>query len=548
VTSPRATPSRAAPGTRGEPGQRLVVPALLALAFLLGCFPMGDFDVWWHLRTGQLILEQGAVPRVDVFTYTNADRPWIDLYWLFQVGLAVLYRVGGASALVLAKAAGGTAIVALSLAARQKDSRAWPAVVVWLPALVMLSGRLCERPELASLFLLAGFLFVLGRAADKPRLLWLLPAAQVLWVNCHGFFVLGLLVLAAYLAGLAIERIRKGAAPVPQPPWKILAPASIATLLACLVNPYGVDAMKLPLEQFAKLGSAGVYRVNIGELKTVGDFVATAPVTNPYLLAFFSVLGLGVGSFVWLARRGRVPFFRIVLFLVAAYLGWQATRNSALFAVVVAFVTIWNLDDAVASTAASMDRPTSEQSRRRQRRPVPRAPRDLALLAAIAVWAILTASGALYAWAGERRTIGFGERKQWYAHDACAFLARPELPARIIAFNLGQAAVCIAHAAPAHKQFMDPRLEVNAQETFERYLAGLRKLWRGEPGWEMPLGVDHERTAELPAILIERGVLGRAARNLSRDRRWRCVFADEVATVFVASGFADAHGLAERKF
>jgi len=115
-----------------QPGQRLhliVLAALLALTFLLGCFPMADFDVWWHLRTGQLILERGEVPRTDWFTYTNATRPWIDLYWLFQVGLALLFRAGGASALVLLKATSGTAIVALSLIARRRGGRPGPS---WL--------------------------------------------------------------------------------------------------------------------------------------------------------------------------------------------------------------------------------------------------------------------------------------------------------------------------------------------------------------------------------------------------------------------------------
>ena len=112
------------------------------------------------------------------------------------------------------------------------------------------------------------------------------------------------------------------------------------------------------------------------------------------------------------------------------------------------------------------------------------------LLAAVMLVAIATASGGMYAWAGENRTIGFGERKQWYEHDACAFLARPDLPERIAAYNISQAAVCIAHNAPAHKQFMDPRLELNSQETFERYLDGIRKLWRGQPDWEAPPGID----------------------------------------------------------
>jgi hypothetical protein len=224
-------------------------------------------------------------------------------------------------------------------------------------------------------------------------------------------------------------------------------------------------------------------------------------------------------------------------------LGWQVTRNSALFALVAAFVIAWNLDEV------SRSRPVTPAARssKKARRPGAGAPAkrnlDPILLVAIVLLAILTASGGLYAWAGENRTVGFGERKQWYAHDACAFLARPDLPERIAAFNISQAAVCIAHAGPAHKQFMDPRLELNSQETFERYLDGIRKLWRGQPDWEAPLGIDYTRPDDTPALLIERGVLARAADVLAQDPRWRRVYADGVAVVFVTTAFAERHGL-----
>ena len=527
-----------------EPGQRLVLGALLGLAFLLGCFPMGDFDVWWHLRAGQLILEQGAVPRTDLFTYTNADRPWIDLYWLFQIGLALAYRAGGASLLVLLKAACGVAIVGLSLLGRRRDARAWPAVLAWLPAVVLLSGRLCERPELVSLLLLSGFLAVLGGAAERPRLLWLLPVMQLVWVNCHGFFVLGPLLLAAYAAEAIYRRLRPLPADRPRPGLGLLALVCAATLLACAASPYGLGAARLPLEQWGKLG-AGVYRTSIGELKTIGDFIAQAGINNPYLLGNAVVLGLGLASFGLLARRRQVVPFRALVFVAAAYLGWQATRNSSLFAVVAAFVTMGNLDDLARAAPAPAADASRKRSRSRSVTPRRRRNPNVVLLAAIAALAVAVLSGALYAWAGEGRRVGLGERRDWYAHEACAFLARPGLPELIVAYNLGQAAVCIAHTAPLRKQFMDPRLEVNRQETFERYLAGMHKLWLGEPGWEVPLGIDYSRPAELPALLIERGPLHRAADNLARDARWRRVFADRVATVFVPTEIALAQGLPE---
>ena len=539
---------RPAPGSP-EPWRRVLLASLPALAFLLGCTPMSDFDVWWHLRTGQLILQTHTVPRVDLFTYTNATRPWIDVHWLYQVGLALLHGAGGASALVLVKATAGAAIVGLTLLGRRAEQPAWPVALAWLPSVVMLSGRLSERPELVSLVLLAVYLAVLAQAPRRPRWLWVLPAVQLLWVNCHGFFVMGPLVLAAYAADWLATRLRPPSIAVERPPASVFAAVAAASALACLVNPYGLDAVGFSFEQFQKVGP-GLYRSTIGELKSAGDFIAAAGVWNPYLLAYFASVLLGVVSFVACARRRRLSVSRGQLVGAGAYLGWEATRNNGLCAVIAAFVTTWNLDDVWAGRAAgdAGAAPSTKGARRRTHEAKPSAPRrrpnaNVVLLAGVGALAVATVSGALYAWAGEGRRVGLGERPHWYAHDACAFLARPDLPARDVTYNISQAAVCIAHGAPAHKQFMDPRLEVNTQETFERYLRGIQRLWRGDAGWEEPLGIDHARPDEVPAILIERGPLGRAAEVLSHDPRWRCVFADALAMVFVTSRFADQHGL-----
>jgi hypothetical protein len=236
----------------------------------------------------------------------------------------------------------------------------------------------------------------------------------------------------------------------------------------------------------------------------------------------------------------------LLLFAASVYLGWQATRNSALFALVTAVVTSWNLDDALDLARVRVATKRAFPAQRTSRDP-PRLwqKHSLASLVVIAILGLVVASGMLYAWADEGRTVGFGERPDWYAHQGCAFLARPGMPERIAAFNLGQAAVCIAHTAPEHKLFMDPRLEVNSQETFEHYLAAFNKLWQGGADWETPLGVDYSRPDEIPALLIDRGPLDRGIEALARDPRWRCVHSDKVAVVFVATTFAHAHQLAE---
>ena len=231
----------------------------------------------------------------------------------------------------------------------------------------------------------------------------------------------------------------------------------------------------MPIEQFHKLGStAGIYRTTIGELKTAGDFIAVAGVWNPYFLAYFATFSWAWSVSSLCARRAGFRLFRGLIFIAGAYLAWQATRNNALFGVIAVLVTTWNFDDALAARLPADPAPPrrsragalpsarsffSKTSNEARGWPGPTP----SLLVAVGALALATVSGALYAWSGEGRRVGWGERPRWFAHDACAFLARPDLPERIAAFNISQAAVCIAHSAPQHKQFMDPRLEVNTK-------------------------------------------------------------------------------------
>jgi hypothetical protein len=44
-----------------------------------------DPDLWWHLRTGQWIMETGHIPRSDPFSFTRAGSPWVSHEWLSEV-------------------------------------------------------------------------------------------------------------------------------------------------------------------------------------------------------------------------------------------------------------------------------------------------------------------------------------------------------------------------------------------------------------------------------------------------------------------------------
>ena len=56
---------RASLPNKTSPVDRLLPAEFGVLAFLLGCYELFDPDIWWHLKSGQWILENGRVPFLE---------------------------------------------------------------------------------------------------------------------------------------------------------------------------------------------------------------------------------------------------------------------------------------------------------------------------------------------------------------------------------------------------------------------------------------------------------------------------------------------------
>ena len=85
---------------------RRVCVAILALGlFTMAVRPLTDPDVWWHLRTGQLTLQNHSVFHTDPYSFTRFGQPWINHEWLSDVLLFGIYRLAGFGGLIVAFAA-----------------------------------------------------------------------------------------------------------------------------------------------------------------------------------------------------------------------------------------------------------------------------------------------------------------------------------------------------------------------------------------------------------------------------------------------------------
>lgn len=585
--SPPARKSRSQTSTKapdsparveGSPGLRLfdwtLVASFLALAFLLGVFPLKDTDFWWHLRTGDLIRQTGQVPTTDLYTFTVPKAPWIDLHWLFQVAISWGYQHGGVPALNLAKCVITCAALLLLIMAKKRD---WPVSVMllaWIPALLVLSGRMYVRPETLSLLYLSIDLAVLARLHREPRWTFLLPVVQLAWVNTQGLFVLGPIVIGFALIDAVL---RPGAFSEGKKRWwRIVGVSTLLTGVACLFNPYGLIGALYPIQLAGTMGNP-VFSENIAELTPIPTFIKrNVGWSNLPLQLHIVTMVLGAFSFlipmVWTManrlRTGRpaedvdgsprkagktkggdkpskprkkksgkgaeerepawsLSIFRLLLFASFSFLSWQATRNSHQFAAVVGSVTAWNFGEWVAAVRA---RRVSEGASVSGFTLLPR----VVAQACLAVLFVAVATGKYYELTAEGREIGLGEESLWYPHDAIKFSGTPGMPERFISFHDGYSGLYDYYNGPERKVFADARLEVIGPEVFERYINLRRRISmdKDESAWSRELD-DLGR----PAILAGNADASNLGANLMASQHWRCVWFDPIAAVFVHDAY-----------
>lgn len=244
---PSPAPGPALPAVRQSGSRwRLASSTVLGLgvavwALKVGLAPLSDNSFLTHVATGRLVLDEG-IPRVDPYTFTAPGTPWVVQSWLAAALYATLDRIGQDGALLALNAA---LVVGLGLAVvrltRGLDSLLPRVAIVGL-AVGVGAGSWTERPLLFGLLFLALILLVAGGpdAGPRPDPRWLAPAFAV-WVNVHGSFPLGLVLLVCLAAGACLDGVPPARA------LRALRWAAIGALVGAL-GPLGPRLLLFPVE------------------------------------------------------------------------------------------------------------------------------------------------------------------------------------------------------------------------------------------------------------------------------------------------------------
>ncbi len=327
---------------------RRVFVAILALGlFAMAARNVTDPDVWWHLRTGQLILQNHGLFHTDPYSFTRFGAPWIDHEWLSQLLIFGVYELANWGGLIVLF--GVVIAAAFMVVFFRSAGRPYIAGVITLLGAFASAPSWGVRPQMLTLLLTSVLLLMLERSYKRPGLLWLLVPLMLLWVNLHAGYALGIALIILFLLGDALDiafgvedfALKGNSARAARFRTLILVIVACATVI--VLNPYGTAMYAYPL---ATLRSQAMQSY-IGEWASP-DF---------HQLKYLPVLAMIMATLVLpsLSPR-RVSPRELLLLLVATYAALRSVRHIPIYTLIAipilsALVDAWMQQRAAAKTS-----------------------------------------------------------------------------------------------------------------------------------------------------------------------------------------------------
>jgi len=467
--------------------------------------PTTTTDLWTHLRVGEDVLAEGVFPSVERYSATAEGRPFIAHEWLSAVVLAIIHSaLGGPGLTLLRGGAVGAALALLLFAAPVAQRRNLAFAVLLILAACLISFRAHVRPHLFTLLILCGLTFLLERWRRNrsfAELAWVVPI-HFLWVNLHGAYLFGIGLLGV----LTICVGACAAVPALQPRDETTYRASdsaqlgiltLASGLACLLNPYGVHIFEFSL----RMSEGSEYmRFSIWEWRST---LQIGP-GKPWFPAYCA-MGILVWSSILLRLRAR-PVLDFAVGSVVTYLSLRANRF-------VPYLAIFGLPIAARAWCA-LEEKLDLDSRPRFRW----AASGLVVLYLIATSA---GPGAVYG-ARLRRQIGWGTGGDM-PYESVSFLEN-STHRGVIYNDYNDGALIIYRLYPRIRPVMDSRMDIYGEKLVREYGRSRRDL-DAFYAYLDKYGVSLALLANTKAYrsLIE---------SLEANREWRRVFQSQRRTLF----------------
>jgi hypothetical protein len=490
-------------------GADLIFVALLgALVFTpLSVRLLGDAGIGWHIRTGQQILAMHAIPRVDSFSSTMAGRPWFAWEWLYDLAVGQLEATFGLNGVVWLTAV----VIATVFAWTFRLLMAGGANVLVALVLVLLAVsasmiHFLARPHVLSwLFTLAWFWILDSSERDgfDGRRLWALPPLMLVWVNVHGGFLVGFVLLGIFWLGAVWNWFRTKGGRIEELLEKIaagkrarqLARVGLLSVAASLVNPYG----------WKLYGHVYSYLSNRFLMDHIDEFQSP----NFHGVAQRCFLALLLITIAVLALRGReLRMSEGLTVLFAVYAGLYASRNIPVSSVLLVMM-VGPLVPAPKFIRRFSQRMSGVEVALRG---------HVWPMVAIVVTLVIAANGGRV---GSKLVMDAHFDPRRMPVEAVNYLEKHDVKGPVLTPDYW-GGYLIYRLYPKTRVVVDDRHDLYGDEFFRSYL----KMVHGERGWKEFL-----ETHQTSCVLLPRDAA--LASLLVESEGWKSVYADDVAIAFV---------------
>jgi hypothetical protein len=463
-----------------------------------GSFLLGDGDTGYHIRAGEIILKNLAVPRLDPFSFIAPPLPWSAHEWLSEVVMAIVHNALGMPGIVF--------LFALLLSTTYWLLFRWIRsggrnilVDLMILVLVLLSSSIHwhARPHAFSLLLVVLlYRILILHQEDRGNYLYVIPPMMLLWVNLHGGFIAGFLFMGIFLSGYFLgfpgsngEERQASANKVKQ-----LSLVCAVSVLAACVNPFGVHAFLFPF----RLVSEPYLMDRVQEFLSP-NFHGFAPYR--YLLLFLiGILGLS---------KTRLTFTELMLVLMFTSMSLYSARYIPLCSIVYAPILSKYGDILIKKYEG-------RGSRLLHQRSSAYGEIDASAKGYVIPLVVLVFFAAL---AAGRIPVRFPEKTA--SRAAIDFLLAN--PIRGNMFNNDEIGDYVIYwLYPRHKVFVDGRSDMYGEPILKEYsmVTGI------EPGWKDVL----DKYNINYIFFYTDSVL---VRHLLTDSGWKSIYSDNVSSIFL---------------
>lgn len=301
-------------------------------------------DLGRHLKNGELIASLdgrmiSAVLKTNFYSYTNTDFSFINHHWGSGFLFFLVWKLGDFAALSVFFIGLYLISFAIFFFIAKKNFGFWQSIAASLVLLPLIADRNEVRPEIFSYLFSAIFLWVLMEYKRKRlsyKYLFILPAIELLWINLHVYFFVGIFLFGLFVFCEILSKFGEKKEEV-----KKIAVAFFLTCAAALINPFGIKGLLYPLNIFKNYGYLIVENQSIRFLEKINF-------QNPNFIVLKLVFAIVAAGFilVFLFNRRKFSIFYFVCAATFSVMAFAAIRNFTLLGLFALPIIAYNLKNS----------------------------------------------------------------------------------------------------------------------------------------------------------------------------------------------------------